>query len=75
MNFTKPKTKRFNPGTKNKLNDKNHICKLPETTLSSKTRSIYSTSTTHSTHYRPHSLIGNMVFCATPKAKCSQCSK
>ncbi len=70
MNFTKPKTKRFNPGTKNKLNDKNHICKIPEIT-----RTPTRTIATHSTPYQRHTLIGNMVFCATPKAKCSQCSK
>ena len=71
MHFTKPKCKRFNPGTKDQLNDKNHICQIkpPGPNV------IGYTSTAHTTHTTTtQSLIGNLIFCKTPKAKCSQCS-
>jgi len=76
MNFTKPKTKRYNAGTKNKLNEKNHICKLPQTSQNNCSESISVTEATHSIHqsYSRHSLMGNMIFCAKPKTKCAKCS-
>lgn len=69
MHFTKPKCKRFNPGTKDKLNDKNHICQIKPQ------NAIGYTSAAQTTHDKaPLTLAGNMIFCKTPKAKCSQCS-
>ena len=76
MNFTKPKTKRYNVGTKNKLNEKNHICKLPQTNRNDCTEYISVTEASHSRPrtYSHHSLMGNMIFCAKPKTKCAKCS-
>ena len=71
MHFTKPKCKRFNPGTKDKLNDKNHICQIKPQNTIGYTRTA---QTTPDQEPRPQTLAGNMIFCKTPKAKCSQCS-
>lgn len=75
MNFTKPKTQRYNVGTKNKLNDNNHICqiKTPASRTASNTANTTS-STANTTSSTIQSLKSNMIFCKTPKVKCSQCS-
>ena len=72
MQYTKPKQARFNPGTKNKLNDKNHICQIPTHT---KAQHMQAQAQHMHIHTSVKSRLKTMQFCKTTVSSCSQCSQ